>query len=58
MKALLITAVVLLIALAINTEGLIRSLAELTAFLGLICFVVSVKYNKRRSSITQEAKEL
>ncbi|WP_133153895.1 hypothetical protein [Vibrio sp. 10N.261.55.A7] len=57
MKAMFLVGTVSLIALAINSEGLIRATAELFAFLCLISFVISVKQS-RKTNIQVEAEEL
>ncbi|MFM2590414.1 hypothetical protein [Vibrio sp. TBV020] len=47
-KAALIAAVILQIVVAVQTEGLIRALAELSAFLLVLALVFSLKSQKRR----------
>jgi hypothetical protein len=55
MKTLFLVGTVVLIALAINSEGLVRAMAELFAFLSLISFAISVKKsNKANSRIKAE----
>ena len=46
MKAVLIIAVILQIIVAMQSEGLIRALAELSAFLLLVAIVFSHQQNK------------
>ncbi|OEF04006.1 hypothetical protein [Vibrio genomosp. F10] len=62
MKAVLLSAVVILVAVAINTQGLIRSLAELSAFLCVVGLVINVKRKKSDkvtlSKVKIEAEEL
>ena len=48
MKAVLVIAVLLQIIVAIQSEGLIRALAELSAFLLVLAIVFSYKQQKRR----------
>lgn len=48
MKAVLVIAVILQIIVAIQSEGLIRALAELSAFLLVLAIVFSYKQQKRR----------
>ncbi|MGF1720287.1 hypothetical protein L4D20_09645 [Vibrio kyushuensis] len=57
MKAIFLASTILMIALALNSEGLVKALAELFAFLSLISFVVSVKH-KRKVGVRVEAEEL
>ncbi|MGR5497527.1 hypothetical protein [Vibrio diabolicus] len=52
-KLVLIAAVVLQIGIAISSEGLARSLAELTAFLIAIALVVTYKNSKLEPSSSQ-----
>ncbi|HHF2954165.1 TPA: hypothetical protein ACPJ1T_003399 [Vibrio diabolicus] len=52
-KLVLITAVALQIGIAISSEGLARSLAELTAFLIAIALVVTYKNSKQEPSSSQ-----
>ncbi len=49
MKMVLVSAILLQIALAIVSEGLIRSLAELTAFVLTIALVMSIKKAKQHN---------
>ncbi len=58
MKAMFLVGIVSLIALAINSEGLVRALAELFAFLCLISFVISVKQSRKANAQQVEAEEL
>lgn len=46
-KAILVFAVILQIIVAVQSEGLARSLAELTAFLLVLAFVFNLKASKR-----------
>ncbi len=46
-KAILVFAVILQIIVAVQSEGLARSLAELTAFLLVCAFVFNLKASKR-----------
>ncbi len=48
MKSVLVIAVILQIIVAIQSEGLIRALAELSAFLLVLAIVFSYKQQKRR----------
>ncbi|MFH4359709.1 hypothetical protein WMQ42_17115 [Vibrio diabolicus] len=52
-KLVLITAVALQIGIAISSEGLARSLAELTTFLIAIALVVTYKNSKLEPSSSQ-----
>ncbi|HHX8485521.1 TPA: hypothetical protein ACVO3E_002098 [Vibrio diabolicus] len=52
-KLVLIAAVALQIGIAISSEGLARSLAELTAFLIAIALVVRYKNSKLEPSSSQ-----
>lgn len=49
MKMVLVSAVLLQIALAIVSEGLIRSLAELTAFVLTVALIISIKKAKQQN---------
>lgn len=49
MKAILVVAVLLQIIVAVQSEGLIRALTELSAFLLVVVIVVSSKQQKRQS---------
>lgn len=49
MKAILVVAVLLQITVAVQSEGLIRALTELSAFLLVVAIVVSSKQQKRQS---------
>ncbi|EGA66878.1 hypothetical protein [Vibrio brasiliensis] len=49
MKAILVVAVLLQIIVAVQSEGLIRALTELSAFLLVVAIVVSSKQQKRQS---------
>ncbi|EHK4784042.1 hypothetical protein [Vibrio parahaemolyticus] len=55
-KLVLLIAVVLQIGIAINSEGLTRSLAELTAFLIAIALVFALKGDKPESTSDQRDK--
>ncbi|EDM59476.1 hypothetical protein KUH14_002407 [Vibrio parahaemolyticus] len=55
-KLVLLIAVVLQIGIAISSEGLIRSLAELTAFLIAIALVFALKSDKPESTSDQRDK--
>ncbi|AYF19249.1 TPA: hypothetical protein NJ279_001816 [Vibrio parahaemolyticus] len=55
-KLVLLIAVVLQIGIAIGSEGLIRSLAELTAFLIAIALVFALKSDKPESTSDQRDK--
>jgi hypothetical protein len=57
MKAVLVIAVLLQIIVAIQSEGLIRALAELSAFLLVLAIVFSYKQQKRRK-LELEAEDL
>ncbi|ENB2046607.1 hypothetical protein FUB10_002998 [Vibrio alginolyticus] len=56
-KLVLIAAVALQIGIAISSEGLARSLAELTAFLISIALVVIYKNSKREMPSPQRDKQ-
>ncbi|MBE8573489.1 MULTISPECIES: hypothetical protein [unclassified Vibrio] len=56
-KLVLIAAVALQIGIAISSEGLARSLAELTAFLIVIALVVIYKNSKREIPSPQRDKQ-
>ncbi|MGD8115560.1 MULTISPECIES: hypothetical protein [unclassified Vibrio] len=49
MKALLVIAVLLQITVALQSEGLVRALAELSAFLLVVTIASSTKQQKRQS---------
>ncbi|EJB1793719.1 hypothetical protein MUE05_000355 [Vibrio parahaemolyticus] len=55
-KLVLLIAVVLQIGIAISSERLIRSLAELTAFLIAIALVFALKSDKPESTSDQRDK--
>ncbi|EMI4391802.1 hypothetical protein V6473_001653 [Vibrio parahaemolyticus] len=55
-KSVLLIAAVLQIGIAISSEGLIRSLAELTAFLIAIALVFALKSDKQESTSGQRDK--
>ncbi|AYF15868.1 TPA: hypothetical protein ACX3HS_002207 [Vibrio parahaemolyticus] len=55
-KLVLLIAVVLQIGIAISSEGLNRSLAELTAFLIAIALVFALKSDKPESTSDQRDK--
>ncbi|ELA7147546.1 hypothetical protein RAX57_002021 [Vibrio parahaemolyticus] len=55
-KSVLLIAAVLQIGIAISSEGLIRSLAELTAFLIAIALVFALKSDKPESTSDQRDK--
>ncbi|EIY7833419.1 hypothetical protein MNR03_003348 [Vibrio parahaemolyticus] len=55
-KSVLLIAVVLQIGIAISSEGLTRSLAELTAFLIAIALVFALKSDKPESTSDQRDK--
>ncbi|EHV9723393.1 hypothetical protein ACEWBT_02455 [Vibrio parahaemolyticus] len=55
-KLVLLIAVVLQISIAISSEGLTRSLAELTAFLIAIALVFALKSDKPESTSDQRDK--
>ncbi|HGF4956044.1 hypothetical protein ACEV9O_18635 [Vibrio parahaemolyticus] len=55
-KLVLLVAVVLQIGIAISSEGLARSLAELTAFLIAIALVFALKSDKQESTSDQRDK--
>ncbi len=55
-KLVLLVAVVLQIGIAISSEGLARSLAELTAFLIAIALVFVLKSDKQESTSDQRDK--
>ncbi|MFW1431486.1 hypothetical protein ACEV94_11215 [Vibrio parahaemolyticus] len=55
-KSVLLIAVVLQICIAISSEGLTRSLAELTAFLIAIALVFALKSDKQESTSDQRDK--
>ncbi len=48
MKAVLVIAVILQIIMAVQSEGLIRALAELSAFLLLVAIVFSYQQQKKQ----------
>jgi len=48
MKAVLVIAVILQIVVAIQSEGLARSLAEFSAFLLVLAIVFDLKTSKRK----------
>ncbi|MDC5807199.1 hypothetical protein OPW36_23615 [Vibrio europaeus] len=50
MRAILVFAVILQIIVAVQTEGLTRALAELSAFLLVLGLVFSFKQKKRAQS--------
>lgn len=56
-KLVLIAAVALQIGIAISSEGLARSVAELTAFLIAIALVVIYKNSKREIPSPQRDKQ-
>ena len=56
-KRVLIAVVALQIGIAISSEGLARSLAELTAFLIAIALVATYKNNKREVLSSQRDKQ-
>jgi hypothetical protein len=56
MKAALVIAVILQIVVAIQSDGLVRSLAELSAFLLVFVLVLSAKTQKRKK-LVQNADE-
>ncbi|WP_260869964.1 hypothetical protein [Vibrio jasicida] len=56
-KLALVAAVLLQIGLAMSTEGLTRSLAELTAFLVAIALVLVHKKTEREKSRAHPATE-
>ncbi|MEF1255116.1 MULTISPECIES: hypothetical protein [unclassified Vibrio] len=49
MKALLVIAVLLQITVALQSEGLVKALAELSAFLLVVTIASSTKQQKRQS---------
>ncbi|MCZ4293710.1 hypothetical protein [Vibrio sinaloensis] len=49
MKALLVVAVLLQITVALQSEGLVKALAELSAFLLVVTIAFSTKQQKRQS---------
>ncbi|MGD8231211.1 hypothetical protein [Vibrio sp. TRT 1302] len=49
MKALLVVAVLLQIMVALQSEGLVKALAELSAFLLVVTIAFSTKQQKRQS---------
>ncbi|MGY5539139.1 hypothetical protein [Vibrio brasiliensis] len=49
MKALLVVAVLLQITVALQSEGLVKALAELSAFLLVVTIASSTKQQKRQS---------
>lgn len=49
MKALLVVAVLLQITVALQSEGLVKALAELSAFLLVVTIASSAKQQKRQS---------
>lgn len=53
MKIIILVAIVLQITLAIQSEGLVRSIAELTAFLLVASLVLNYKQSTRTSSAQQ-----
>ncbi|WP_241573522.1 hypothetical protein [Vibrio parahaemolyticus] len=55
-KSVLLIAVVLQIGIAISSEGLTSSLAELTAFLIAIALVFALKSDKQESTSDQRDK--
>ncbi|HCE2205296.1 TPA: hypothetical protein NGT29_002604 [Vibrio parahaemolyticus] len=55
-KLVLLIAVVLQSGIAISSEGLTRSLAELTAFLIAIALVFALKSDKQESTSDQRDK--
>ncbi|HHY0581357.1 TPA: hypothetical protein ACVU5E_003378 [Vibrio parahaemolyticus] len=55
-KLVLLIAVVLQISIVISSEGLTRSLAELTAFLIAIALVFALKSDKPESTSDQRDK--
>ncbi|HAS3130194.1 hypothetical protein KZ500_12105 [Vibrio parahaemolyticus] len=55
-KSVLLIASVLQIGIAISSEGLTRSLAELTAFLIAIALVFALKSDKQESTSDQRDK--
>ncbi|MBE4487391.1 hypothetical protein [Vibrio parahaemolyticus] len=55
-KSVLLIAVALQIGIAISSEGLTRSLAELTAFLIAIALVFALKSDKPESTSDQRDK--
>lgn len=48
MKVVLVIAVILQIIMAVQSEGLIRALAELSAFLLLVAIVFSYQQQKKQ----------
>lgn len=56
MKAALVIAVILQIVVAVQSDGLVRALAELSAFLLVSVLVLSAKSQKRKK-LTQKADE-
>lgn len=56
MKAALVIAVILQIVVAVQSDGLVRALAELSAFLLVSVLVLSAKSQKRKKLI-QKADE-
>ncbi|WP_319536525.1 hypothetical protein [uncultured Vibrio sp.] len=57
-KTALVAAVLLQIGISLNSEGLARSLAELTAFLIAIALVFTHKHQSTRSSDKVESESL
>ncbi|MDN3698670.1 MULTISPECIES: hypothetical protein [Vibrio] len=53
MKIIILVAIVLQITLAIQSEGLVRSIAELTAFLLVASLVLNYKQSAQTSSAQQ-----
>jgi|GEM_PF-1085285 len=51
MKAALVIAVILQIVVAIQSDGLVRALAELSAFLLVFVLVLSAKTQKRKKLV-------
>lgn len=49
MKTILVVAVILQIVVAVQSEGLVRALAELCAFLLVVAIVFSFKQQKRHA---------
>lgn len=56
MKAALVIAVILQIVVAVQSDGLVRALAELSAFLLVSVLVLSAKSQKRKK-LVQNADE-
>ncbi|WP_174217998.1 hypothetical protein [Vibrio mexicanus] len=58
MRGILIVAVIIQIVLAIQTDGLTRALAELSAFLLLLGLVISVKRARKAKQAKFEIEEV